>query len=268
MATSRSVDYSVLDKPEVLMALFHPRPEAATMGSAGTGLDLLIPVENDLRVGARFHIENSASPNILFFHGNGEIVSDYDDLGPMYNQLDINFIPVDYRGYGRSNGEPSVAGMMKESHTNLTFVRQCLQENEHSGPLIVMGRSLGSASALELAWSRKTEIDALIIESGFALATPLLRLLGINVITIGFNEEMGFNNIEKIKTFEKPTLIIHAEYDHIIPFSDGQSLYDASPASHKKLIRIPGANHNDILFRGISEYMGGIQKLVHRFTNA
>jgi len=268
MATFRRVNYSVLDRPEVLMALFHPRPEAATMGGAGTGLDLLIPVEDDLRVGARFHIENNTCPNILFFHGNGEIVSDYDDLGPMYNQLDINFIPVDYRGYGRSNGEPSVASMMKDCHTILTFVRQWLQKNEHSGPLIVMGRSLGSASALELAWSRKTEIDALIIESGFALATPLLRLLGINVETIGFKEEMGFNNIDKIQSFEKPALIIHAEYDHIIPFSDGQSLYDASPASHKRLIRIPGANHNDILFRGISEYMGGIQKLVHRLANA
>jgi pimeloyl-ACP methyl ester carboxylesterase len=268
MATSQGVDYSVLDRPEVLMALFHPRPEAATMGGAGTGVDLRIPVEDDLQVGARFHIENSANPNILFFHGNGEIVSDYDDLGPMYNQLEINFLPVDYRGYGRSNGEPSVSGMMKDCHIILTFVRQWLLENGHSGPLIVMGRSLGSASAFELAWSRKTEIDALIIESGFALATPLLRLLGINTDTIGFNEEMGFNNIDKIQSFEKPTLIIHAEYDHIIPFSDGQSLYEASPASDKRLIQIPGANHNDILYRGLSNYMGGIQKLIYRLANA
>jgi len=268
MDNSKNVDYSILDRPEVLTALFHPRPETGNTGSAGKGLDLLIPVEEDVRVGARFHIRDNACPNILFFHGNGEIVSDYDDLGPMVNRLEINFLPVDYRGYGRSNGEPSVASMMKDCHTILTFVRQWLQKNEHSGPLIVMGRSLGSASALELAWSRKTEIDALIIESGFALATPLLRLLGINVETIGFKEEMGFNNIIKIQSFEKPALIIHAEYDHIIPFSDGQSLYDASPASHKRLIRIPGANHNDILFRGISEYMGGIQKLVHRLANA
>ena len=268
MTTSQGVDYSVLDRPEVLMALFHPRPEAASLGRTSTGLDLRIPVEDDLRVGARFHIKNSVCPNILFFHGNGEIVSDYDDLGPMYNQLEINFMPVDYRGYGRSNGEPSVTGMMKDCHTILTFVRQWLQKNGHSGPLIVMGRSLGSASALELAWARKTEIDALIIESGFALATPLLRLLGINTETIGFNEKMGFNNTDKIQTFKKPILIIHAEYDHIIPFSDAQSLYDASPASDKKLIRIPGANHNDILFRGLSEYMHGIQKLVQRLANA
>ena len=262
------MDYSALDRPEVLMALFHPRQEAGTLGSTGNGLDLLIPVGEDIRVGARFHIQDNTCPNILFFHGNGEIVSDYDDLGPMYNQLGINFLPVDYRGYGRSNGEPSVAGMMKDCHTIFGFVRQWLQKNGHKGPLIIMGRSLGSASALELACTHKTDIDALVIESGFALAAPLLRLLGISTKAIEFTEEKGFRNIDKIRDYERPTLIIHAEYDHIIPFSDGQSLYDASPASDKQLVQIPGANHNDILFRGLSAYMDCIQKLIRRLAHA
>ena len=268
METSKNMDYSVLDRPEVLMALFHPRPEGANRGSAGKGLDMLIPVEKDIRLGARFHIRDNTCPNILFFHGNGEIVSDYDELGPMYNQLEINFLPVDYRGYGRSNGEPSVAGMMRDCHGILSFVRTWLQENGHHGSLIVMGRSLGSASALELAQAYPTDIDALIIESGFALAAPLLRLLGINTKAIGFSEEKGFGNIDKIRNYAGPTLIIHAEYDHIIPFSDGRSLYDASPARDKKLIQVPGANHNDILFRGLSEYMSGIKKLIGRLKHA
>lgn len=267
MANPNFADYSSLDIPEVLMFLFHPRRETGTIGGTGTGLDLLIPVEENIRVGARFHLRNKSCPNILFFHGNGEIVSDYDDLGPMYNRLGINFLPVDYRGYGRSNGEPSVAGMMKDCHAIFNFVHGWLQGNEHTGPLIVMGRSLGSASALELAKTRKKDMDALIIESGFALATPLLRLLGINAEAIGFAEEQGFQNIAKIQTFDKPTVIIHAEYDHIIPFTDGQALFDASPAPDKTLIRIAGANHNDILFRGLNEYLGGIRALIQRLAD-
>jgi len=70
MMVYSNVDYSVLDRPEVLRALFHPRPEAANMGSAGTGINLHIPVEHDWQVGARFHVENSACPNILFFNYN------------------------------------------------------------------------------------------------------------------------------------------------------------------------------------------------------
>ena len=102
----KNADYSVLDRPEVLRALFHPRPETGTIGSADNGLDLLIPVEENIRVGARFHIRDKTCPNILFFHGNGEIVSDYDDLGPMYNRLGINFLPVDYRGTAAPTARP------------------------------------------------------------------------------------------------------------------------------------------------------------------
>ena len=69
-----------------------------------------------------------------------------------------------------------------------------------------MGRSLGSASALELAWAHKTDIDALVIESGFALAAPLLRLLGVDTEAIGFSEEKGFRNIDKIRAFDKADL--------------------------------------------------------------
>jgi fermentation-respiration switch protein FrsA (DUF1100 family) len=127
-----------------------------------------------------------------------------------------------------------------------------------------MGRSLGSASALELVSHYKSSIDALIVESGFAHSGPLLRLLGINVDAMGFKEEAGFGNVDKIREFDRPTLVIHAEFDHIIPFSDGQALYDACPASDKTMLKIPGANHNDIFVRGLSEYMTAVKTLVEK----
>jgi pimeloyl-ACP methyl ester carboxylesterase len=255
-------DYSVLDRPEILMFLFHPRAEGGFNPGAGTGQDVAIPVETDISIGARFHMAGKNNPNILFFHGNGEIVADYDELGPVYNQLGINFMPVDYRGYGRSDGDPSVSAMMQDCHTIFMFAKDWLEQHAYLGPLVVMGRSLGSASALELAATRHVDIDALVIESGFALASPLLNLLGIDSRRLGFKEENGFRNIDKIKKFSKPTLIIHAEFDHIIPFSDGQSLFEASAAENKKLLQIPGANHNDIFARGLSAYLAAIETMV------
>jgi hypothetical protein len=79
---------------------------------------------------------------------------------------------------------------------------------------------------------------------------------------LGFREENGFGNIEKIGRFDKPTLIIHAEYDHIIPFSDGEALYESAAAKNKKLLQIPGANHNDIFARGLSAYLAAVGNLV------
>jgi len=121
---------------------------------------------------------------------------------------------------------------------------------------------MGSASALEILQHYKDTIDGLIIESGFAYVGPLLRLLGIEMESLGIQEEDGFRNIDKIATFHKPTLIIHAEHDQIISFTEGQALYDACPAADKKLLMIPGANHNDIFLRGITAYMEAVQDLI------
>jgi len=265
-----TIDYATLDRPEVLMFLFHPRPEpvvrtsqTAESQSRATGSkDILIPVEEDIAIGARFHMAEKSGANLLFFHGNGEIAADYDELGTVYNQMGINLLAVDYRGYGRSGGKPTVTAMMRDCHIIFHFVRKWLEQNNFGGPIIPMGRSLGSASVLELAATYKNLIAGLIVESGFAYAGPLLALLGIDFASLGFKEEKGFRNVDKIKRFDKPTLIIHAEYDHIIPYSDGQTLHDACPSGDKQLLKIFGANHNDIFMRGMQEYLAAIKNIV------
>jgi hypothetical protein len=265
-----NIDYATLDRPEVLMFLFHPRPEPAVPPYQTSDSeiqmsghrDILIPVQEDIAIGARFHMAEKSGGSILFFHGNGEIVADYDDLGVVYNQMGINLLAVDYRGYGRSSGKPTVTAMMRDCHIIFDFARKWLQQNNFTGPILLMGRSLGSASVLELAAAYKDLIDGLIVESGFAYAGPLLTLLGIDFAALGFKEEKGFRNVDKIKNFDKPTLIIHAEFDHIIPYSDGQTLYDASPSKAKQLLKIPGANHNDIFMRGLQEYLASVKNIV------
>ncbi len=258
------IDYSALDRPEVLLLLFHPRPEQGRAIHKTTAQDILIPVEENAVIGARFHMKEKSAQNILFFHGNGEIVADYDDLGAMYNKMGINFLAVDYRGYGRSTGKPTITNMMRDCHVIFDFTKNWLMENGYSGFFIIMGRSLGSASAIELAASYKDKIDGLIIESGFAYAGPLLQLLGINLEAIGFKESESFWNLNKIQAFERPTLIIHAELDHIIPFSDGQALYNASQSPDKTMLKIPGANHNNIFQLGFSEYMATVKNLMNK----
>ena len=253
--------FDALDRPDVLAAVFHPRPDLEPTPRETSVTDHLIPVDTDIHIGARFHAHSSNGVNLLFFHGNGEIVSDYDQLGPVFGKLDINLLAVDYRGYGRSNGQPTVSAMMGDCHLALAYVQDWLTTQQLTGPLVVMGRSLGSASALELAAEHPEDIKGLIIESGFAYAGPLLRLLGVDLEAAGFREADGFVNLDKIGRYRSPTLIIHAEYDHIIPYTDGMALYKASGAQDKRLLKIEGANHNDIMMRGFDSYMESIKRL-------
>jgi pimeloyl-ACP methyl ester carboxylesterase len=256
--------YGVLDNPEVAAAVFHPRPDLEPPPRNEHVSDHLISVDSDVHIGARFHTYSQTGANLLFFHGNGEIAADYDQLGPLFGKLEMNLLAADYRGYGRSNGRPTVSAMMADCHRILAYVREWLAAQDLSGPMVVMGRSLGSASALELAAEHPDVIKGLIIESGFAYAGPLLRLLGVDLETLGFKEEEGFVNLQKISRYHAPTLIIHAEYDHIIPYADGLALYKASAAQDKQLLKIEDANHNDIMMRGFDSYMQSIDRLVSR----
>ena len=81
---------------------------------------------------------------------------------------------------------------------------------------------------------------------------------------MGIDEEKGIGNFDKIKLIHKPTLVIHAENDQIIPFRDAQNLYDNSSDKGKKLLMIPAANHNDIFALGLSEYMMAVKTLIER----
>ncbi len=176
--------------------------------------------------------------------------------------MGINFLVTDYRGYGRSGGTPTVSAMLADGHRILDYARTWLEANRYSGPLVVMGRSLGSAPALELAAARGDAVAGLIIESGFARAAPLLRLLGVDVVRMGFEERQGFRNTDKIGQFTGPTLIIHARHDRIIPYTDGEALFAASASGTKRLVCIEGAGHNDVFYVGMETYLQAVADLV------
>lgn len=259
MSAEPSANAWLLDRPEALAGLFYPRPDFAEDTPANAH-ELSIPVAEGVAVGARCHLADSEATTILFFHGNGEIVRDYDDIGALYVERGINFVAVDYRGYGRSTGRPTASTMLADSHVVLNVVADWLGQQGYTGPLLVMGRSLGSASALELACHHSDRIAGLILESAFAHTGPLLRRIGVNLALLpGFEEDQGFRQLDKIRTFAKPTLVIHAEYDHLIPFADGQALYDASPAPDKHLLKIPRADHNTIFAVGLRPYLDSVE---------
>jgi len=252
-------DYTKLDQPAVLAALFYPRADI-TPPPAGA-IDVTIPVGDGATVGGRFHM--AAEPkavNILFFHGNGEVVADYDDLGPRYNAKELSLLAVDYRGYGRSTGTPTASNMLADAHLVLAWIKEWLAKNERTGPLVVMGRSLGSAPAVELAAGNDPAIAGLIIESGFAFTVPLLEQMGLDPAAMGICEGDCFRNQHKIALFVKPTYILHAQFDQIISLTSAETLQAQSGASAKEFAIIPGADHNNIIEKVGDMYFSEIKR--------
>ena len=250
-----SEDYSPLDRPEISMNSFYPRRNwTATPDGAE---DHTITVADGVDLSCRFFPVGQENPTILFFYGNGETASDYDNIAPIYNQIGVNFFVADYRGYGRSDGSPAFRSMLSDAREVLAALRQTLQASGYTGPVFVMGRSIGRHAAFELAAYCQEQIQGLIIESG----RPTL-----GQFTQGLDEEQArmlqAAYEDKVRSIGIPVLVIHGEVDTLAPVQEAVAMFQGFPSPNKRLLTIPGAGHNDLLYLGINEYFGAIRDFV------
>lgn len=257
MISGRNV--SALDHPQVLEHLFHPRKDYQPRCPQGA-MDFFVTVETGIQIGARFFLDEPRNPHILFFHGRDEMVSDYDHIGHSFNRYGLNFLAVDYRGYGQSGGEPTATTLLSDAHAIFEELYGWLKEKNRTGPFTVMGRELGSAPALEVTSIHYHKISGLILESAFARTVPWLRRLGVPTEALGISEADGFANFGKIKGIGRPTLIIHGPHDEIIPLKDADILLCNCGARSKELALAFGAGHNDISLRTGQAYFQTISR--------
>jgi len=217
-------------------------------------------------VGYSLHLAGPpGSPLILYFHGNGEIARDYDSIAPLYTELGISLLVADYRGYGWSGGFPTASSLIRDAPLVFEALEHMLKEAVSEVPqrVFVMGRSLGSAAAIEVARHHQEAIAGLIIESGFAHTLRLLARLGVVLENLGEEQDV-FANLTKIGQVSLPILVIHGQADMLIPASEGVALYEgsAAPDDEKRLVLIPGAGHNDLLAVGAAIYFEAIRDFV------
>jgi pimeloyl-ACP methyl ester carboxylesterase len=256
-----SIDYGVLDRAELSTPLFYPRPDR-TPAPPGA-VDHAIDVAPGVALSARHYAAPGSRATFLYFHGNGEVVSDHDDIAPLYHRLGIDLFVVDYRGYGRSGGRPTFATLVSDALPVAERFHALLDEQGHRGARFLMGRSLGSHPVLEIAARRPDRFRGLVLESA---AANLRRLLGrlVTPVAAGVAEPLVAAHEAKIASITLPTLLLHGERDELIPLAHAAGVRDLLSTPDKTLVVIPGAGHNDILWRGGALYFGAIQKLVER----
>jgi alpha-beta hydrolase superfamily lysophospholipase len=241
---SHNLDLSFLDKSEILSYIFYPRRDPYVPDIGNTHF---IEVGEDIKIGCRFYLKDKDFPSFLYFHGNGETVGDYDWVAPLFNQRGINLFVADYRGYGLSNGNPTLTNLISDAHPIFAGFKEIIKREGCSEKLFLMGRSLGSVPVIELAYHYQDEIKGLIVESGGA--DIFLRLFNLFGIEVGesIKSKLGeASNRVKIRQVHTPTLVIHAELDTILPLQEGIELYENSGADDKEIFIIPGADHNNL----------------------
>ncbi|MBF0287518.1 MAG: alpha/beta fold hydrolase [SAR324 cluster bacterium] len=240
-----------LEDDLITQSVFHPRQEEGNFKAKG--IPTAISTGAD-QIGGYLHVNDTSDVLLMFFHGNGEIAADYDMLADYYTNCGVNFWVLDYRGYGRSSGAPSYSCLSTDAEILFTAIPEIEKAaNKSFAHILVMGRSLGSAPAIYLASKYQEKLSGLVLDSAFAYGLELIHRIGGPMLSRD-NLDHFMDNIDYMKQCSLPTLLIHGTNDRIIPFSDARALYKASPSDTKKLIEIPGAGHNDMLYLGAQIY--------------
>ncbi len=255
------VDYSALDDPNISMNSFYPRqnwtptPDGVQDYTINVGSDS--GEGDDIGLSCRFFPVGNGSPTILFFYGNGETAIDYNTIAPLYNQIGVNFFVADYRGYGKSGGSPAFTTMLSDANTVLESMQIVLGASGFSGPVYVMGRSMGRHSAFELAAKEAPGIRGVIIESG----RPTL-----GQFTAGLAPQQAQDLEEayraKAASISIPVLVIHGEVDTLAPLKHAEEMFQSFASKNKKMLTVSGAGHNDLLFKGMDEYFTAIRDFI------
>ena len=190
-------------------------------------------------------------------------MSDYDEISPFYHQKKINLVVADYRGYGASTGVPTLTDLVQDAHLIFKGVGEELTRRNLRKGLWVMGRSLGSISALELAYHYQGEMKGLIIESGFPSVVRMMTHFGMPAHGMGLGK-IDQLCLERIKKIFLPTLIIHGEQDWLVPLENGKDIYRNLGTKEKELLVIPSATHNDIMLVGFKTYFNALQEFIEK----
>ncbi len=251
-------DYSKIDIPEVLSYVFYPRDESGPCPRYA--FDHFIPVA-EAALHCRFYEQDKAWPWILYFHGNGEVVSDYDEIALFYFKHNLNLAVVDYRGYGKSNGTPTVADMSRDSRKVYESVKTALTQRGLRDDLWVMGRSLGSVSAR----------DRLRQEYRHQWAHHRKRFPQHHEphrpprhSHTGHGPRRHYPGVPRYGAIDHGPRPHHSRgVRHPCAARRGRrTIYETIGSARKDLLMIPGATHNDIMFVGLRQYMEAIRKFV------
>ena len=199
------------------------------------------------------------APVMLFFHGNaGNISHRLDNIRHLL-QRGLQVFIFDYRGYGKSSGRPSEKGLYLDGLAAYDYLTAA--EHISPGDIILFGRSLGAAIAINTALKR--DVRSVIMESAF-LSTK--DLAGTMLLFNLFSRFLppNYNNLEKVKKVRVPKLFIHGDKDLLVPFSMGEQLYREAE-SPKYFLRLEDSGHNDTYIKGGDDYF---QTLVAFINNS
>ncbi|MDP2787560.1 MAG: alpha/beta hydrolase [Pseudomonadota bacterium] len=188
---------------------------------------------------------------VLILHGNAGNISQRMDSIAMFHRLGYGVLIFDYRGYGRSSGKPSEAGLHQDALSAWDYLTR--QRGIAPARIVLFGESLGGAVAARLAAELgsqgrgpQDQPGALVLSSVFTsvpdLAADLYPWLPARWLA-----RLRYDTAAALAQTRSPVLVAHSPDDEIIPFRHGQRLF-AAAAAPKVFLQLAGGHNDGFIF--------------------
>jgi pimeloyl-ACP methyl ester carboxylesterase len=193
---------------------------------------------NGERVNTLFFPSEEQKALIIYFHGNSKNLQHWGKYIPDMVNRGFDVVAIDYRGYGKSDGEPSEENMYADAH----LVYNWAKDNHADKNFILWGRSLGTAVASYL--STKEEAEKLILETPF-YNMPELVNTRFPLLMIPVELKYQFPNNAHIENNDINTYIIQGTKDNIVPLRSAKKLREILEKD-EHFFTIKGAGHKNL----------------------
>ena len=207
-----------------------------------------IPSARGDRISIYYREPAGGMPILLWSHGNAEDLRHTSQLVDQFHERGFGVLVYDYPGYGLSSGSPDEEGCYQA----IEAAYQHLTSMGHDPKRIILtGQSVGSGPTCWLASQKEI--------AGVMLISPFISAFR-TVTRVPLFPNDRFHNLDRVKEFKYPLLIIHGTKDRVISHWHGEKLLGLAASPEKELVSIEDAGHNNL-------YAVGGVKLVNTIEN-
>ena len=220
--------------------------------------DVTVRTKDGVEISAWYIPADNARGFILFCHGNAGNISHRLDSIKIFHRLGLGVLIFDYRGYGKSKGSPDEEGTYSDAEAAWDYLVNILHVKPEK--IVLFGRSLGSAVAVELALRRQA--GAIIMESAFT-SVPDLGKKFFPHLPVSLISRYHYESISKVGRIRLPKLFIHSPEDEIVPYEQGAGLFERA-RDPKEFLKITGGHNEGFLLSG-KIYVDGLDAFISEY---
>lgn len=181
---------------------------------------------------------NNSKGLIFYLHGNGGSIASEGNIAKTYTNLNYDFFILDYRGYGKSEGEISSQDQLyKDVQTAYNQLKGSYGEEN----IVILGYSIGTGPATKLASTNNPK--QLILHAPYFSLTDMMR--HNYPIFPTFLLKYKFSTNEYIKDCKMPIAIFHGDNDLAIYYESSLKLKPLLK-SGDRLIKLVNQGHGGI----------------------